>query len=80
MLKLGQSVSMVRNASAQSLDHSRSTRDLSRTVATTESLSWSLLDEKVGPHGQIAAFGSQSAWEAQMECALKVQRSVRQLI
>jgi hypothetical protein len=65
---------MSRNPSTQSLDHgtSRVSRDSVRTAATAERLSWSLFDEKVGPFGGMASFGSQSAWEAQMECVLKV--------
>jgi hypothetical protein len=65
---------MARNPSAQSLDHgaSRVSRDSTRTVATAGRLSWSLFDEKVGPFGGMASFGSQNAWEAQMEYVLKV--------
>jgi hypothetical protein len=43
-----------------------------QTVATAERLSWSLFEEKVGPFGGMAQLGSHSAWEAQMECVLKV--------
>jgi Sec7 domain len=73
LLKVGQAVGMSRNPSTQSLDHgtSRVSRDSVRTAATAERLSWSLFDEKVGPFGGMASFGSQSAWEAQMECVLK---------
>ena len=42
-------------------------------MATAERLSWSLFEEKVGPFGGMAALGSHSAWEAQMECVLKVR-------
>lgn len=74
LLRVGQAVGMSRNPSAHSLDHGspRVSRESARTVATTERLSWSLFDEKVGPFGGMASFGSQSAWEAQMECVLKV--------
>lgn len=74
LLKVGSAVSMARNPSAQSLDHGTSqlSRDSARTAATAERLSWSLFDEKVGPFGGIASLGSHSAWEAQMECVLKV--------
>ena len=66
---------MARNPSAQSLDHGagRPSRDSVRTMATAERLSWSLFEEKVGPFGGMAALGSHSAWEAQMECVLKVR-------
>lgn len=65
---------MARNPSAQSLDHGagRPNRDSMRPVATAERLSWSLFEEKVGPFGGMAQLGSHSAWEAQMECVLKV--------
>ena len=75
ILKIGQAVNMTRNPSTHSLDHGaagRVSRDSARTAATAERLSWSLFDEKVGPFGGMASFGSQSAWEAQMECVLKV--------
>ena len=77
LLKVQQATSMARNPSAQSLDHGagRASRDSSRTVATAERLSWTLYDEKVGPFGGMAALGSESAWEAQMECVLKVTTS-----
>jgi hypothetical protein len=74
LLRVGQAVGMARNPSAQSLDHGAGwpSRDSTRTVATVERVSWSLFDEKTGPFGGMAALGSQSAWEAQMECFLKV--------
>jgi hypothetical protein len=74
LLRVGQAVGMSRNPSAHSLDHGspRVSRESARTAATAERLSWSLFDEKVGPFGGMASFGSQSAWEAQMECVLKV--------
>src|SRR5271170_2023532 len=75
LLKVHQATSMARNPSAQSLDHGagRPSRDSMQTVATAERLSWSLFEEKVGPFGGMAALGSHSAWEAQMECVLKVR-------
>jgi hypothetical protein len=74
LLRIGQAVGMARNPSAHSLDHGtgRASRDSGRTVATAERLSWTLFDDKVGPFGVMASLGSQSAWEAQMECVLKV--------
>lgn len=71
LLRVSQAVGMARNPSAQSLDHGagRPSKDSTRTA---ERLSWSLFDEKVGPFGGMASLGSQSAWEAQMECLLKV--------
>ena len=74
LLKVGQAIGMVRNPSAQSLDHGagRPNRDTNITMATAERLSWTLFDEKVGPFAGMASLGSQSAWEAQMECVLKV--------
>ena len=74
LLRVGQSVGMARNPSAQSLDHGvgRVSRDSTRTNGTVEKSSWSLHDDKIGPYGGMAALGSHSAWEAQMECHLKV--------
>jgi hypothetical protein len=73
-LKVGQAVGMVRNSSAQSLDHGapRPSRESAHTTGAAERSSWCLFDEKVGPFGGMASLGSQSAWEAQMECVLKV--------
>jgi hypothetical protein len=74
VLKTGQGVAMARNLSAQTLDIpvGRPSRESARTVAAPERVSWSLFDDKVGPFGGMASLGSQSAWEAQMECVLKV--------
>jgi len=74
LLKVSQAIGMARNPSAQSLDHGagRPSRESTHAVATAERLSWSLFDDKVGPFAGMAALGSQSAWEAQMECVLKV--------
>jgi len=73
-LRVGQAVGMARNPSAHSLDHGggRPSKESARTVNITERLSWSLFDEKVGPYGTMASLGSQTAWENQMECLLKV--------
>lgn len=81
LLKVGQGVGMARNPSAQSLDDGtgRGSRDSARTDASADRLSWSLFDDKVGPFGGMASFGSQSAWEAQMECVLKVSIPRNQL-
>ena len=64
---------MSKTGSAQTLDHEagRPSPESGRTPPM-EKLSWSLFDEKAGPFGGMAALGSQSAWEAQMECVLKV--------
>lgn len=74
LLKVSQAIGMARNGSAQSLDHGtgRPSRESSRTANQAERVSWSLFDDKVGPFGGMAAMGSHSAWEAQMECVLKV--------
>ena len=80
LLKVGQAVNLTRTPSTHSLDQSavgRVSRDSARATATTERLPWSLFDEKVGPFGGMASFGSQSAWEAQMECVLKVSNLPR---
>ena len=69
LLRVGQAVGMARNPSAQSLDHGAGR-------GTFERSSWNLFDEKVGPYGGMASLGSQSAWEAQMECFLKVFASL----
>lgn len=63
---------MARNPSAHSLDHGNRqiNKESSRTPA--DRLSWTLFDEKIGPFGDMAALGSQSAWEGQMENHLKV--------
>jgi Sec7 domain len=73
LLKVTQGISMSKNPSAQTLDHEagRPSRESGRT-APMEKLSWSLFDDKAGPFGGMAGLGSQSAWEAQMECVLKV--------
>src|ERR1700738_5074336 len=74
LLRIGQAGGMSKNPSAQSLDHGagRASKDSGQTQTTTERLSWTLYDDKVGPFGTMASLGSQSAWEAQMEAALKV--------
>jgi hypothetical protein len=74
LLRVGQAAGMARNPSAQSLDHGagRPSKDSTRTANTSDRLSWSLFDEKIGPFGGMASLGSQSAWDAQMECLLKV--------
>jgi len=79
LLRVGQATGMARNPSAQSLEHGagRPSKDSTRTA---ERLSWSLFDEKVGPFGGMASLGSQSAWEAQLECFLKVLYSLTFLI
>lgn len=78
LLKVGQAVGMVRNSSTQSLDHGppRPSRESARTVGTAERSSWCLFDEKIGQFGGMASLGSQSAWENQMECVLKVTHSI----
>jgi hypothetical protein len=70
LLRVGQAVGMVRNPSAQSLDHG--TGRLSKESNTAERSSWTLFDDKLGPFGGMASLGSQTAWESQMECVLKV--------
>jgi len=74
LLRVGQAAGMARNPSAHSLDHGvgRESRDSARTNGTVEKSSWSLYDDKIGPYGGMASLGSHSAWEAQMECHLKV--------
>ena len=67
-----QAVGMARNPSAHSLDHGNGRISKESIGTPADRLSWTLFDEKIGPFGGMAALGSQSAWEGQMENHLKV--------
>jgi hypothetical protein len=72
LLKVSQAVGMARNPSAHSLENGNGRRSKESARTPAERLSWSLFDEKIGPFGGMAALGSQSAWDGQMENHLKV--------